>query len=225
MLMRVLTTILLTSVLLMSGCATRTKMAFSEDSDKEIKTNNPIFLMTSTMQNNYKTSFQPRLIAVNVERAVVKDSADRINFVMDDKAKNETKANSQLLRMELEKGEYVIRGLSGMASIFPFNCMFFAPMHSTLRSSEPGVFYLGHVEAIVRERKEGEFKAGPSIPVIDQAVAGASTGTFDIEISDQWDKDEPQFRAKFPALKGAVIQKAILPPFDRKAAQTWWETN
>jgi hypothetical protein len=127
--------------------------------------------------------------------------------------------------MQLEQGEYVIRGLTGMASIFPINGFYFAPMHSKLQVTKPGIYYIGHVEASVRERQGDEFKAGPSIPLIDQAVAGASGGTFDIEISDQWEKDEPKFRARFPVLNNVAVQKAILGPFDRAKAQQWWEAN
>jgi len=98
-------------------------------------------------------------------------------------------------------------------------------MHETLKSAGQGVFYIGHVEATIRERQGNEFKAGPTVPLLDQAVAGASGGTFDIEISDQWDKDGPQFLAKFPTLSAVTVQKNILPPFDRAKAQQWWEAH
>lgn len=227
---RVSVIIALALSLLLSGCATRTKMAFSEDSDTASqKPAKPIFLMTATLRNSYRTSFQPKLIVVHIERSVVKDSADRINFTMDDKAKNEsdspTAGSSYLLRMELEEGEYVIRGLSSLGRSFPITGVFFTPLHAKLQSSRQGVFYIGHVEATVRERKDDEFKAGGSIPLIDQAIAGASTGTFDVSISDRWEKDEPKFREKFSALKGVTIEKAILAPFDRAKAQKWWEEN
>lgn len=229
MLFRVIATISLSLTLLLSGCATRTNMAFEDDSDTVSKENKPIFLMTATLRNTYRTSFQPKLLVVNVERSEVKGRADRINFTMDDKAKNEsdspTEGSSYLLRMELEQGDYVIRGLTSLGRTFPINGLYFAPLHSKLKSSVPGVFYLGHVEATIRERKENEFKAGPSIPLIDQAIAGASGGTFDIEISDQWEKDESKFKTKFPALVAVDVQKVILPPFDKAQAQKWWEAN
>ncbi|MDR3055686.1 MAG: hypothetical protein LBU53_09840 [Zoogloeaceae bacterium] len=226
----VLATIIVALSLLVSGCATPTKMAFSDDSattSQEIS--NPVFLMTVTLQNEYIKAFRPRLLVAHIEKAVVKDSADRINFTMDKKAKIESKSptvgNTYLLRLELEQGDYVIRGFTSMARSFPFHGSFFTPLHSELQSSKPGVFYIGHVEATVRKREEGEFKAGPSIPLLDQAMIGASTGTFDISISDQWKEDEPKFRERFPALNGVIIKKAILKPFDRSKAQKWWEGN
>lgn len=98
-------------------------------------------------------------------------------------------------------------------------------MHSALESKEAGVFYLGYVSATVREHQGNEFKAGPVIPPIDQAIAGASGGTFDIEITDQFAVDEAVFRLKSLALAGAKIAKAILPSFDRNKAQLWWEAH
>lgn len=213
----------------LSGCATPTKMAFQDETEKVSEKRNPIFLMTATLKNIYKTSFQPQLLVVHVEKPGAKEKADRLNFTMDEKAKNETDSsesgNNYLLRLELAPGEYEIRGLSSRASKFPIHGFFFTPIHSSIESKEPGVFYLGHVNATIRERNGNEFKAGASIPLIDQAVVGASGGTFDVEITDQWSTDEASFLSKFPALAAVTVKKAVLPPFDRAKAQQWWESN
>lgn len=211
--------------LLLTGCATPKRMAslgYGVASDK------PVFLMTVTLKNAYRPFYQPRLLYVNVERKEVKDSADRFIFMLDRKATLETDAeagNTYLVRMELENGDYVIRGLTGQSGKFPVRGNFFAPLHADLKSTGTGVFYLGHVAATVRERKEGEFRAGPLIPAIDQAVTGFADGTFDIEITDQSDKDEPILKTLFPALSSATIQKNVLPSFDRAKAQQWWEAH
>ena len=215
--------------LVISGCATRTPMAFQNDTDRVTEKSKPVFLMTATIKNTYKTSYQPKLLVVNVEKPNAKEASDRINFTMDDKAKNETDSastgNNYLLRLELDAGRYEIRGLTSMYNSFPVIATFFAPLHSPMEVRETGVFYLGHVNATVRERQGNEFKAGPSVPLIDQAVAGASGGTFDVEITDEFAADEAVFRSKFPALAGVTIKKTILPAFDRTKAQQWWETN
>lgn len=72
---------------------------------------------------------------------------------------------------------------------------------------------------------QNEFRAGLPFPLVDQAVTGFSGGTFDVEIIDQFEKDELEFKSRFPALRDVNIQKAILPPFDRTKAQKWWEAN
>jgi hypothetical protein len=220
--------LVLIAALIVSGCATPTKMAFENEADK-VKNDKAVFLLTTTLKNGYKTSYQPKAIVLHVERASVKDSSDRLNFLMDDKAKIELDTvqagNTYLVRMELEPGDYVIRGVTGFSGVFPVRGTFFAPLHAEVKATQPGVYYLGHVAATVRERQENEFRAGPPIPLVDQAVTGFSSGTFDVVVSDRFDQDEQMFKTRFPVLREASIRKAPLPPFDRAKAQKWWEAQ
>lgn len=169
------------------------------------------------------------MLVVHVQKPDAKSAAERLNFTMDAKAKIETDSpvtgNNYLLRMELDPGQYEILGMTSNTRSFPIIAYFFTPLHSQLAVNGTGVYYLGHVTATIRERQGNEFKAGPTLPLIDQAAAGASGGTFDVVVSDQFDEDEALFRSKFPALAGVTIQKAILPAFDREKAQQWWETH
>lgn len=219
----------LTICLLLAGCATTIDMPFADNSHAKPDPGKAIYLMTVTMKNVYHTSYQPDLVVVNVERSVVKSKADRFNFEMDDQGTDETgsskSGNTYLVRMQLDPGGYVIVGLSCLNRQFPIIASFFAPLHEKLSVTAPGVYYLGHVDATVRERVGNEFKAGPSIPLIDQAVAGASGGTFDIAISDSWGVDQVQFDDKFPGLRDVVVNKQIMAPFDRAFAQKWWEEH
>ncbi|MFC3684281.1 hypothetical protein [Hydrogenophaga luteola] len=212
-----------------TGCATKTKMAFEDDGEKLSDKSKPVLLMTATIKNSYKPAYQPKVLVLHVERPGATDAKDRLNFVMDDKAKNESddaaKGSQYFIRMELEPGSYDIKGMTSMARSFPVISSFFTPMHALLEVKGSGVIYLGHVEATVRERQGNEFKAGPSIPLLDQALSGASGGTFDVTITDALATDEALFKSRFPALKDAVITKQILPPFDRAKAQDWWEKN
>lgn len=217
----------LAGALLLTGCATRTRMAF-EDAGQRAE-GKPILLMAATLKNNYRPDYQPKLNVLHVEKPGAKDAADRLNFVMDDEAKMETKSaatgNTYLLRMELPPGKYEIVGMTSMSGIFPVIGSFFTPMHAPIEVKENGVFYLGHVQATVRERQGNEFRAGAPIPLIDQAVVGASGGTFDVQFVDAQAADEALFRSRFPALHGVAVQKALLPPFDRAKAQKWWEAH
>lgn len=229
MLHRLLSCAAVAGALLLTGCATPTHMAFKDDAQRVDAKSKPILLMSATFKNGYRPDFQPRLIVMHVEKPEAKESKDRINFTMDDKAKMETgkaeTGNTYLLRMELEPGKYELVGMTSMSGGFPIIGTFFAPLHAPLEVRENGVYYLGHVRATVRERQGNEFRAGPPIPLIDQAVVGASGGTFDIEIADAQTDDEALFRSRFPALKDVTIRKAMLPAFDRAKAQKWWEAH
>lgn len=225
---RLLTIAVIAFSLVISGCATRTPMAFQDDAERLTEKSKPVYLMATTIRNDYKVSYQPRLAVLYVEKPDAKDAADRLNFTMDSKANHAywpQGGNSYLLRLALEPGRYELRGMLSTVNSFPIVGSFFTPLHMPLEVKEPGVYYLGRVTATVRERQGDEFKAGPSIPLIDQAVAGASGGTFDVAITDEFAVDEEVFRNKFPALQGVEIRKAILPAFDRAKAQKWWEDN
>ncbi len=215
---------------LLAGCATPTKMAYSDEFKTVVKPGDAVFLMTATIKNTYHPSFQPRLLVVNVEKAGATQKADRFSFTLDKQARlteadSHEEGNSYLLRLELPPGQYVIVGLTCLSRHFPIASAFFAPLHEELAVTQPGVFYLGHVDATVRERTGDEFKAGPSIPLLDQAVAGASGGTFDVLVSDRWELDEASFRSTFAPLGGVRVEKAILRPFDRAQAQDWWQKH
>ena len=82
---------------------------------------------------------------------------------------------------------------------------------------------MGRVTARLRPRKEGEFRAGLVIPLIDQSVTGMSTGTWDVTVEDMLQKDLALFRANYPALGNVSIDSEPLPPFDRAVVQRWWD--
>jgi hypothetical protein len=228
MLSRFLSCAALVGAVLLTGCATPTKMAFG-DGAQTADTAKPVMLMAVNFKNKYRPDYQPKLVVVGVERVGATEAKDRLNFTMDDKARMETgnaeAGNTYLLRMELPPGKYQIVGMSSRSGVFPFMGSFFAPLHVPLEVTENGIFYLGHVNAVVRERQGNEFRAGPPLPLLDQAVVGASGGTFDIEIIDAQASDEALFRERFAALKSATIRKAMLPAFDRARAQKWWEEH
>ncbi|WP_050480096.1 hypothetical protein [Herbaspirillum rhizosphaerae] len=218
-------------VIVLSGCLPRVDQAFSNDPNTPVRADKTVFLMTATIKNTYRPSHQPKMLSTLVEKETdkVPNTDNNRYFKSDALGKTESDSpetgSSYLIRMELEKGEYVLRGIPALSSSFPIHGYFFVPIHAKLISATPGVYYLGHVEANVRERKGNEFRAGNVIPLIDQAIAGAGGGTFDVAITDQWVTDEEKFRKKFPALGATPIQMAVLPEFDRQYVQKWWEDH
>ena len=214
---------------LLSGCASTLKMPLQSDAEKVGAAGKAVYLMSVSLQNSCRDRFVPELKTVQVARDGANPKADPMSFKMDSKGVHEFEEKNlppkYLVRLELDAGNYTIQGLPSVARGFPIRAGFFAPMHSPLNAVQGGVFYLGAVNANVRERKGEEFKAGPTIPLIDQAVACASSGTFDVEIKDSYETDIPLFADTFPQLKGIRVEKSILPPFDRAVAQKWWEQN
>lgn len=230
MLIRFFAAALLLPALFFSGCATEMGMAKLDNPDAIAKSTRPVYLMTVTLKNPLVTAYQPKLVSLEVLARKGKESVRTLVFNIDQAAKSEslspTVGNSYLVRFELEPGEYVLLGLNSVGQSMFTNGNFFTPLKMKLVVSGPGVHYLGHVEASVRERKEGEFGAGGnSLPVKEQREIGAFGGTFDVAVSDRWDTDEAKFSERIPALKGVKVEKAILPAFDRRSVQQWWDYN
>lgn len=216
-------------MLLTLGCATPLAMPYKDATQAAVKPTSSVYLMTVTLENAYKTGYQPDLVVVHVEKKDATTAEDRLNFRMDEigtrKSAVAEKGNTYLIRMELEPGEYVVRGMTGFYNSLFVHASCFAPLHADLKPTGSGVFYLGHIDATIRERKDEEFKAGPALPLIDQGVAGFSGGTFDITITDAFDKDAQAFKDAFAPLKEANIQKSVLGAFDRAKAQAWWAAH
>jgi hypothetical protein len=110
-----------------------------------------------------------------------------------------------------------------MANAFPFVGRFFIPLLTDFEVTPRSVIYLGHVGATLRERGEGEFRAGPVIPLIDQAATGMIGNTWDVEIADRYDADMAVFRNRVPALGDLAVENHPLPAWSRDAAQRLWD--
>jgi len=211
---------------LLSGCATPVKMGLNKESTHVDVSKESLLLLTAKLSNAYKPSYQPEAYALQVEKQDADESAERFNFLADKEGTVKSpEGNEYVFRVSIPPGNYVIRGITGFSGIFPVRGNFFLPLHSDVTVTPQSVVYLGRVEGNVRERQDGEFRAGAPVPLIDQAVTGFSGGTFDVTITDSSDKDLAQLKTIFPALQTVEVQKNVLPPFDRARAQQWWEVH
>lgn len=223
---RLISLLLLTLVAILSGCASAPFMPLSDDGSK-IDPSKPLFLMSIVVKNDYSERLQPRILNVILERDSGAAKPEVLVFRMDDKGTitPDSGNSTYLVRFPADVSPHIVRGFNSMASAFPIHGIYFLPLHASISKSEGGVYYLGSIKAVIRERKDNEFRAGPMIPLIDQAIAGGSTGTFNVEISDAYDADVVQFRKTFPALNDVEIKRSVLPKWERAKAQLFWEQN
>ena len=212
----------------LGGCATVNHMAFDKKANKVDVASKSVVLMTVDVYRPEKSRFEPIPFVVNVEKPNAQSKVDRQNFVLDknqDAIQTEDGHRLFLVRMALEPGPYKLMAVTGMARAFPINGFFQVPLVTDFNVQPQSVVYVGRVTAVLRSREGGEFRAGPVIPLIDQAIAGMSNSTWDVMIADRSDNDLAVFKQSYPALNSASIVKAPLPPFDRAAAQRWWDNN
>ncbi|MDK2123356.1 hypothetical protein [Parachitinimonas caeni] len=214
--------LMLTSFALV-GCATTGK---PDPLDREGVMQNPkqpVYLLSMTLRNNVKPK-PPRVLEVEIEKEnATQDDIDHLIFKTDKRGVVRGKVeNTYYFRMEGEKGKYHVKSIRGEANYYPMICRFEVPLFMDIPSDKPGVYYLGHVDATVREAKGDEFRAGPLLPILDQMVCGFPDGTFEVKITDELASDKAKFLQMYPSLQNADIQTTLLPPHDRSRAQRWW---
>lgn len=208
----------------LTGCATVNPMAF-EKGVKTIDTSEKsVVLMTVEISRSDDSRFVPKPIAVKLELPNAKSKEERQNFKLNED--EDTVVSGErvvyLTRMALKPGKYKLGDVTGLAHAFPFVGTFVVPLLMDLEVKPNSITYVGRVTAKLRPRKEDEFRAGPLVPLIDQAATGMSGGTWDVTTDNMSQRDLPLYRAQFPALESAIIETAPLPLFDRAAVQRWW---
>jgi len=213
-------------VLLVTGCATTMKAGLDKKTEKIDLAEDCLFLLTAELSNEYKPSYQPDALVLNVETPNASSSEQRFNYPVDsDGTFNQRLGNKYIFRGLLKPGKYVIRGIAGNKLSFPFMGTFYMPLHCEIEAKKGQVIDLGKVVAQIRERKGKEFRAGPVTPLLDQAVTGFSGGTFDVQVLASNETDTRWMKSLFPALRNVEIVPNPLPPFDREKAQKWWEAH
>ena len=215
-------------VAVLTGCASAPYMPLADETTK-VDATKPLYLLSVSIKNDYRQRWQPRVMNVILDKDLASGKQEPIVFRMDSKgviaAETDNATTTYLVRFSADSFPHSVRGFNTVASAFPIHGFYFVPLHAALPRADSGVHYLGAVKAVLRERKDNEFRAGPVIPLIDQAIAGASGGTFDIEIFDSYATDVELFKKTFSALRNVEVKKSLLPKWDRAKAQLIWEQN
>lgn len=199
-------------VFMLGGCATMKPPALSSDTNTIDVSKESIALLTVKIANKYKTSYQPNITAVFVGSNGEKDREKYSCKV--GKKYNEVKNsfNEYLISFQLPAGTYKLQGLFAIGNKFPVTGMFFVPVYSSFSIAPNKIIYLGHLEAIIKERTDDkELRAGSVMPLINQSVIGASGGTFVVTITDLFEDDIKLFQKDYPYLKQYQVDNLTLP--------------
>jgi hypothetical protein len=132
-----------------------------------------------------------------------------------------------LVRIAIEPGPHTLRSISGHGcgdlggwGIGTFS----VPLAIDIDLPPAAIVYLGRIDAHTRERRGGEFTAGPNQWLNGQGICGWLDTTWEVEVLDAYETDLERFRAAFPALRGVPVVRRVMT-FDRAHAQSWWEAN
>jgi hypothetical protein len=199
-------------VFMLGGCATMKPPALSPKTNTIDVSKESIALLTVKIANEYKTGYQPNIKYIFVWSDVEKDR-EKFSFSVDEKNKEvENSFNEYLISFQLPPGKYKLRELFAQSGIFPVIGTFSVPVYSSFSIEPHKIIYLGHIEATIKERTDDKMlRAGPVIPLLDQAVTGASGGTFVVTIIDLFEDDMKLFQQKYPYLAQHQVDNYTLP--------------
>jgi hypothetical protein len=205
----------------MAGCSSH-QMALTKGQSSIDVTKKSLALLSVKISNQYRPNYQldimGALICPQSERCghgAVKhfhkiQTPYKINSV-------ENSFNEYLLSFELESGAYNFHSIGAAYDRFPISGGGSVPLNYKLEVKSNSITYLGHLEVVMRERKnDSEVRAGRFGPFLDQNPAvGAYSGTYDVVVNDKFDEDMKSFISEYPALKNVKVEKSILPQWIR----------
>lgn len=175
-----------------------------------------IVLVPIKIANINKPGYQPVLLSASL------DGADGHRIDVDGSLFKEekNKYKEYLMSFILKPGVYTLTDIIGNYKIMLLlNAYCLVPISAAFEVKPNSITYLGHINADIVERKDDNAdRAGSLFPLMDQAIAGFSNGTFVINVEDHYDEDVARYREAYPALKSAKIDKSILPQWKSSKA-------
>lgn len=210
---------------LLSGCVNIQTMALKKGQGALDTATQSIVLMTVDVSRADESRYQPvpTIVWVTDLNSAPKNKSLRFQLNRKDDTTKVDGRSTYLTSLSLPPGRYQFEGISGIAAAFPFVGNFFIPILADFDVKADSVRYAGHVGATMRVRREGEFRAGAVIPLIDQSATGMINHSWEVVIDDRSDQDIAKFKEHVPALIGLDIAVDALPPWDRTAAQRRWD--
>lgn len=210
---------------LATGCASeiRKPLPLTRETSALDLQKESIALFTIKTSNQYKADYQPYVANFSVRTNDGKEKQETHLFLggvgltakpPKPYSKVEKQFNDYLLSMSLPAGKYKLSYIGGWSHSGIIRGYFAIPVFADFELAPNKIVYLGRIEAMLRERKnDGELRGGSVFPLIDQAATGFSSGTFDINIYDNYEKDVSLFKDWYPVLDRLTIEKAVLLPW------------
>jgi len=197
------------------GCVTPLKSAFDETTTSLDLSKESVVIVNVDFYNQYKPTAQAKNLILVLEKPRIGEKPERLRFSSGEPEVIDNDHRASTIRGAVTPGKYKVKSVVGnsVRGISPGS--FAIPIGQSIEIEPNSVIYLGSIKALNRKRKDGEFRSGSVIPLIDQSVNGYSGGTMDVEIVDDLDSIEATLKQKFPVLESVSITNQVLEPFDR----------
>lgn len=192
----------------MVGCASVSKMPLQSNATTIDTSQKSVLVARVRIKNENRTSHQPYLTVVSLTSQDKPQSFGAPTLLSDTENGKE-----YFVSMDVAPGKTKLNFMQFTRSI-PMVLMAnaFARLDYEIDVPSNKIVYLGNINAVIVPRTDdSQPRAGAVIPLIDQSVAGFSSGTFKIDITDQFAADSKELVTKFPSLAGKEIIKNVLP--------------
>jgi hypothetical protein len=202
-------------ILFLCGCAHN--MAINKEQREIDPSGRSIALLSVKISNQNKPTFQLDLWGVCICPGFESCRTLPNWHKADESYKSEKdKYKDYLLSFDLNAGTHNIHLLSFCYKIplLLYACAE-VPIDLNVETKPNSIVYLGHLDIALRERKSDDEERAALLPLIDAAIVGFSTGTFDVIVEDRYDEDIKRFISEYPALQNSKIEKNILPQWIR----------
>lgn len=206
-----------------SGCATH-KMALTPNQASLDTSTKSIGLLSVKISNKNKPDYKIPLYGIHiVPKPLAQTSsgdangANLYNNVYKAASAYKTEGDiyyEYLLSFDLENGPNTFIDMWAFYDSFFVAASAFIPLNMEVPIKPNSVTYLGHLNVVLRPKASGEDCAG-MLPLIDAAIVGFSSGTFDVKVEDRFEEDIQSFSSAYPALKNIQVDKSILPQWVR----------
>jgi len=212
-------TLLVIFMMFVWGC--HPPMALNKKITKLDLTKESIAIMSIKVSNEHVLSCQPFLNLIVIGKGEdVRYKTFKIKSVF---AQEKGKYNEYLISVDLPAGKYMITDVIGESSkiLPPLWAVTYMPVYLPFELKPNEITYLGRIEGTIRKKQnDDELIAGAVVPLVDQALAGFSNGTYDIIVTDSYNVDITHFTQECPILKKYTVTKSILPSWKKPAKET-----
>lgn len=196
----------------LTACASHLSSPLNESSEPVDVSGQSIGVFMLKVSNQKNTFFQP-----SVKRMMIKDERKNNSYVInivDAYLSKDKTFKEYIVSFQLMPGQYLLKDIFAKAGFYPINGKFSIPVYKSLHLPANSLAYYGRIEANVIDRlNEEQLRAGPVLPPIDQAIVGASTGTFDVTIRDNFQDDVRIIRHVYPHVGDSEWLNLTLSPW------------
>ena len=195
-----------------TGCAS--KMPISPDRPIVLNAQDGLAVFTMGLKNEFKNYLlTPASISLEASPA---SGGKSYRFSFGTPERKISDRELQVLgSFALPPGDYEIKSFAGGTdlgfALLPVRGFFEPVFKRSFRVRSGESVYLGHIEArLVEKTSSDEDRAGPLLPVVDQAATGMSTGTFKFRTLDRYDEDINYIKTRYPPLSARQFTKRLL---------------